>query len=29
MSLREAVAQFLLIALPWAILTLLHRRGTH
>jgi hypothetical protein len=27
MSLREAIAQLLLIALPWAILTLVNRRS--
>jgi hypothetical protein len=27
MSLRESIAQLLLIALPWAILTLMHRRS--
>ena len=27
MSFREAAAQFLLIALPWGILTLVNRRG--
>jgi hypothetical protein len=29
MSVKEAIIQFLLIALPWAILTLINLRRSH